>query len=418
MEPNGTGEMAVRMYALAAQVYGLYEELAWTCRQCFPQTATGEELEKHGFLRGIARNPARQASGTLRFSVQEAVEEDLEIAQGTVCMTAGLVAFETTQAGVLPAGELSVDLPAQAVEPGPGGNVSAGTVRTMAVAPVGVAACTNPVPFTGGREEEGDEELRARILATYQQLPNGTNGAYYAQEALAVEGVTAVRVLPKNRGMGTVDVIIAGVEGLPGEELLRQVQERLEQKREIAVDVAVLAPEPVAVRLILSVKPKPGLLPGPVIARVQEAMETWFDGSMLGRDLLLAQIGQRIYQVAEQVALLQREMNLYTAQAEGLTGLLELLGLERAGETLEELRQTVAALLRIGGDSFTLAAMNDTLRGCGIPAQVEETEDPLEVVVSFPGVEGIPAGFEQTKARIEEILPCHLLVKYQFSDSV
>ena len=101
MEPNGTGEMAVRMYALAAQVYGLYEELAWTCRQCFPQTATGEELEKHGFLRGIARNPARQASGTLRFSVQEAVEEDLEIAQGTVCMTAGLVAFETTQAGVL-----------------------------------------------------------------------------------------------------------------------------------------------------------------------------------------------------------------------------------------------------------------------------------------------------------------------------
>ena len=57
--------------------------------------------------------------------------------------------------------------------------------------------------------------------------------------------------------------------------------------------------------------------------------------------------------------------------------------------------------------------------GCAtVPAQVEETEDPLEVVVSFPGVEGIPAGFEQTKARIEEILPCHLLVKYQFSDSV
>lgn len=128
--------------------------------------------------------------------------------------------------------------------------------------------------------------------------------------------------------------------------------------------------------------------------------------------------GEALDQVAEQAALLQREMHLCTAQAEGLTGLLELLGLERTGETLEELRQTVAALLRIGGDSFTLAAMNDTLRGCGIPAQVEETEDPLEVVVSFPGVEGIPAGFEQTKARIEEILPCHLLVKYRFSDSV
>lgn len=297
MEPNGTGEMAVRMYALAAQVYGLYEELAWTCRQCFPQTATGEELEKHGFLRGICPKPCPAGQWDPPLLCPGGGGGGFGDCPRDGVYDGGLVAFETTQAGVLPAGELSVDLPAQAVEPGPGGNVSAGTVRTMAVAPVGVAACTNPVPFTGGREEEGDEELRARILATYQQLPNGTNGAYYAQEALAVEGVTAVRVLPKNRGMGTVDVIIAGVEGLPGEELLRQVQERLEQKREIAVDVAVLAPEPVAVRLILSVKPKPGLLPGPVIARVQEAMETWFDGSMLGRDLLLAQIGQRIYQV-------------------------------------------------------------------------------------------------------------------------
>ena len=62
--------------------------------------------------------------------------------------------------------------------------------------------------------------------------------------------------------------------------------------------------------------------------------------------------GEALDQVAEQVALLQREMNLYTAQAEGLTGLLELLGLERAGETLEELRQTVAALYPGGHERY------------------------------------------------------------------
>ena len=293
----GDGDMAVRLYAVAAQLYALYVQADWVGRQCFPQTAQGDYLDKHAQLRGLERRAATAAVGVLSFETDHPPEADLSIPEGTVCMTAAQVRFETTEAGVLKAGQTSAQVRARAVEPGAAGNAAAGTVRAMAVAPVGVAACTNPVPFTGGREEEGDEELRARILATYQQLPNGTNGAYYAQEALTVEGVTAVRVLPKNRGMGTVDVIIAGVEGLPGEELLRQVQERLEQKREIAVDVAVLAPEPVAVRLILSVKPKPGLLPGPVIARVQEAMETWFDGSMLGRDLLLAQIGQRIYQV-------------------------------------------------------------------------------------------------------------------------
>ena len=114
---------------------------------------------------------------------------------------------------------------------------------------------------------------------------------------------------------------------------------------------------------------------------------------------------------------IQREMNLATAQAEGLDGVLALLGLEREeGALAEDLRQTVAALLRIGGDSFTLAAMNDTIRGCGLPARVEETGDPLKVKVVFPETAGIPAGFSAVQDRIEEILPCQLQVEYQFGE--
>ncbi len=295
--PEGNDEMAVRMYALAAQLYGLYAENEWTRRQCFPQTAVGEALEQHGALRGIQRLPAQRAAGRLRFSLSEAAGEDLEIPRQTVCLTAGGVAFETTQAGVLPAGSLWVEVPAQAVEPGPGGNVPAGLVRTMAVAPAGVTACTNPVPFVGGRAEEGDEALRQRILETYRSLPNGTNSAYYAREALAVPGVAAVKVLPKKRGVGTVDVVIATADGVPEQALVDQVQAVLEEQREIAVDVQVQAPETVAVHLILSVKPAAGASAAEVIRQVEGAMETWFDGQMLGRDLLLVQIAQKIYEV-------------------------------------------------------------------------------------------------------------------------
>lgn len=63
------------------------------------------------------------------------------------------------------------------------------------------------------------------------------------------------------------------------------------------VDVKVMAPETVTVDLILSVKPKEGLLPGPVIDRVKAALRAWFDGSLLGQDVLLAQIGQKIFAV-------------------------------------------------------------------------------------------------------------------------
>lgn len=122
--------------------------------------------------------------------------------------------------------------------------------------------------------------------------------------------------------------------------------------------------------------------------------------------------------VADALTELQREMNLTTAQGEGLDRMLELLGRERGeGDTPEALRGTIAALLRIGGGAFTLAAMNDTLRGCGILAVVEETETKQVVEVSFPGVVGVPEDFLRLKERAEAILPCHLQVEYRFAET-
>lgn len=52
---GASSELAVRFYAVAAQIYALYVQGEWTRRQCFPQTAQGEDLDKHAKLRGIAR---------------------------------------------------------------------------------------------------------------------------------------------------------------------------------------------------------------------------------------------------------------------------------------------------------------------------------------------------------------------------
>lgn len=55
--------------------------------------------------------------------------------------------------------------------------------------------------------------------------------------------------------------------------------------------------------------------------------------------------------------------------------------------------------------------------GCGLPARVEETGDPLKLKVIFPQAAGIPAGFAQVQARVEDILPCHVQVEYQFGEA-
>ena len=239
--PSASCDLAARLYAAAAQIQGLYLQARWLLDQSFPQTATGEHLERHAYLRGLSRGVATCATGTLRFGVSLAVSGDLTVKSGTVCMTDSGIRFATTDDVALKAGELYADAPAVALEPGKAGNAAANTVTIMAAMPVGVKACTNPEAFSGGDDAESDEELRKRLLDSYRRLPNGANAAYYEQTALSRTGVAAAAAVGRPRGVGSVDLYIATDRGLPDETLLAEVNEYLQEKREISVDLRVSA---------------------------------------------------------------------------------------------------------------------------------------------------------------------------------
>ena len=157
-EASAVSDLSVRLYAVAAQVYSLYVQADWLSRQCFPQSAQGSWLDRHAALRGLERRGAVKAKGTIRFSVAAAGGTDLTVPAGTVCATAGLERFETTEAAVLKAGETWVEVPARAVEAGKAGNVPAGSILVMTAPPVGVGSCANPEAFSGGDDAEEDEE--------------------------------------------------------------------------------------------------------------------------------------------------------------------------------------------------------------------------------------------------------------------
>lgn len=288
-------DMAARLYALAAQICALEAQSDWVRRQCFPQTAQGENLDHHAMVRGLERREGTPAGGTVRFFAGAAGETERIIPAGTVCMTEKLVRFETTQKGVIAAGEMWADVPVQAVEAGADGNAAPGTVILMAVAPAGVASCTNPVQFAGGTDREDDESLRGRILDTFRSLPNGANAAYYRQVALSEPEVAAAEVVPRPRGVGTVDVVVSARSGLPGEELLERLQEKLSAQREIAVELRVIPPETVPVSLNVKITPARGFEGAEVAARVEQALRNHFDGSLLGRSQLLVKLGSIVY---------------------------------------------------------------------------------------------------------------------------
>ncbi len=283
-------ELNIRFYAVAAQIEALYNQCLWVRDQCFPQTAAGEHLDYHAQLRGLTRKEAAAAAGVIRFLVDSPAVTDLPIEAQTVCMTAGLVQFETLAGATLRAGQTYVDVPARAVLPGSAGNVAAGTILSMSVPPVGVSACTNPNPFTGGLDPEDDDSLRERILATYYRMSNGANAAYYEQAALEFEGVEAVSVIGRSRGIGTVDVIVAGENGVPSAALLNTLQDYFDAQREIAVDVQVLAPETATVNVTMRLLAADSADFDTVSANVKAALEEYFNGSLLGKAVPIAKL--------------------------------------------------------------------------------------------------------------------------------
>lgn len=289
-----TADLAVRLYAAAAEIQALYIYADWALTQSFPQSAAGKYLDYHGQLRGITRKSGHKAGGILRFKIDSARAEPLRVPAGTVCTTAGLVRFVTTEDALIRAGALYADAAAEAEIVGTAGNVPAERITNMTRAPVGVTGVTNPAAFAGGSGKEDDESLRERILDSFIRLPNGANAAFYELRALSHPGVEAVRVIPRHQGIGTVGVVVSGAGGVPEQALLQEIQDDLDSVREIAVDVTVMAPEPERVDLAVRILPKPGKSFDSAQAAVRTALTAWFDGGLLGKPVYRTQLGKVI----------------------------------------------------------------------------------------------------------------------------
>lgn len=295
VEAEKTCDVAVRLMAVAAQIEGLYLQSEWVKAQCFPHTAQGEHLDYHASLRNLQRKQGTKARGVVRFHSEYTQDTDRVIAAGTVVMTKGLCRFETTQAATILAGETMTDAPAQAILSGTQGNVAAREIALFAAIEGGVCTCENLKPFTGGTDAEGDESLRARVLASYSRLPNGANVAYYEKGALAFPEVAAVQVIGRARGIGTVDIVIASHDGVASDALLKTVQDYFESQREIAVDVKVIAPQVVPCTVEIALRCQLGTDEQAVAQQVKARIAQQFTGENLGKHVRVVQLGNVIF---------------------------------------------------------------------------------------------------------------------------
>ena len=65
-------DLAVRLWAAAAQIQALEAQAEWVLGQSFPQTAAGVYLDRHAAVRNMTRQGGSRAVGSLTFTLANA----------------------------------------------------------------------------------------------------------------------------------------------------------------------------------------------------------------------------------------------------------------------------------------------------------------------------------------------------------
>lgn len=267
---------------LAACAVGQYAHQAWIMRQIFPDTADTEYLERHAALRGIVRKKASHASGHAKvFGIAGAkIEADTEI-------KAGDLFYRTLEdASISRNGTANIAIRAEIA--GSTHN-TAETAATFMSTQVNVQAdCT--IEAMGGSEAESDRALLNRLLERIRRPPAGGNKHDYRHWALEIDGVANAYVYPLRRGLGTVDVVIVGDEGVVSKEIIEKTQSYIDEMRPVtAKNVLVSSPDQVFINVSVSVKLS-NLSQDEARAKIQAALSDYFKSISPAQDLIVSQI--------------------------------------------------------------------------------------------------------------------------------
>ncbi len=142
----------------------------------FVDFAEGHQLDLVCQYIGIRRTAAQPAQGTIKFT---GTLNGTIIPVGTKVQTVEGIVFETVEETFLSSGEATAKI--EAVEPGEGGNLQAGTITEMVDTIEGINdEVLNEAPTAEGRESETDHDLRTRYKRSVQNPGQATAGAVEA----------------------------------------------------------------------------------------------------------------------------------------------------------------------------------------------------------------------------------------------
>jgi uncharacterized phage protein gp47/JayE len=203
--------------SVANQISGAYADNDISASSSDVTNLTGTALDNYVANYGMARFPAKNATGLVIFSrppsVTSTVLPDITIPGGTIVATTDTnpITFSVMFNTVLPGADLSIAVPVIAVVGASAGNVAAGNISVISTPVSGISSVSNPLAMTGGADAESDTALIARFQTTNFRGFTGTtaNLVGVALENASVSRVNAI-------GARSTTMVQVNITGSPG----------------------------------------------------------------------------------------------------------------------------------------------------------------------------------------------------------
>lgn len=199
-------DFSKRLRIVAGMGFQLNHHISVVSDDVLPDTAAGDQLDRHGFIWGVTRKaatPARKADALRLVGTSGST-----FTIGDELVSQGGLRFQLNESGSIPAaGFLDVDV--VAIDTGEQTKLDAGEVLSFLSPPAGIEteAELQLDLDEDGTDQESDGAYRVRILNKIQQPAMGGNANDWAQWVLDFDGADFAYVYPERGGAGTVHYV-------------------------------------------------------------------------------------------------------------------------------------------------------------------------------------------------------------------
>jgi baseplate J-like protein len=251
-------------------------------------TSSGADVDSFVADFGLTRLPAIAASGAVTFSrftpTNQAVVPVgavIQTVDGTQAFTVvanpANGAFSVALNGYVIAPTVtSVTASVQAVNPGSQGNISAATLTVLQTGISGVDTATNASAFTTGIDAEADLALKARFLAFFASLSNGTEAAIQR----AVSGVNQnlqLTIVEQPLSSPNVAIYVDDGSGSIGSTLLTAATNAANAVRAAGISYGVFAATKVTANVNMTITTAAGFVHATVVGQVALALAAYIN---------------------------------------------------------------------------------------------------------------------------------------------